>query len=212
MSLLDAEPTSRIEAVYFKIVDRVFQKLRGDNFTVIDRETAEAFSRAWKQQIRRQLGNPLAPTPRAEERRRDLHLSKNRNSLPCSPTLPKRTRNTQGTEEDDDFEDACVDQPLETPEQDSAGVYLSEEEVQYLVGAGRGVLPALDDLTDRDAGDPLDGLVLGSFEKVMRPAETGKRASDGRPACWTLTIRDGVMKVAGREFVFDRIDAEAKEN
>ncbi|KEP66360.1 UNVERIFIED_CONTAM: hypothetical protein HHA_259580 [Hammondia hammondi] len=208
MSLSRTIPASPVEAVYFSIVDCVHRDLEAGNFSTIDEETAAAFVAAWKEGIKSRLANPSPLAARVESRSQRRRTT----SVIHSSDQPVRHSYTALQEDDDDFEDANVDQPTEAALQDSLGVYLSEEEINFLTSEGGRTAPLLDDLTDVDVRDSVQGHIIGTFEKVTRPAETGKRLSGVRPACWTLTLNNGVMKVAGREFAFDRLEAEVKES
>ncbi|PFH37954.1 hypothetical protein BESB_002950 [Besnoitia besnoiti] len=207
MSLSKATPASPVEAVYFGVVDCVFKELQAGGFSIIDKNTAEAFVVAWKEGIKLRLENPSPFSARGETRKqRRLTSSARRSDQSCRrEVLPDQ-------HDDDDFEDANVDQPSEPHLQDSLGINLAEEEIRFLSSAGGRAAPSLEDLTDVDSREIVQGHILGTFEKVTRPAETGKRLSDTRPACWTLTVKNGVMKVSGREFAFDRLEAEVKES
>nr|CEL66915.1 TPA: hypothetical protein BN1204_027200 [Neospora caninum Liverpool] len=207
MSLNRTIPASPVEAVYFGIVDCVHKELEAGSFSVIDEETAAAFVAAWKEGIKSRLENPSPLPARGETRQQRRRTTSVQRS-----EQPFRHSSTASQEDDDDFEDANVDQPSEAALQDSLGVYLSEEEINFLSSERGRAAPLLDDLTDVDVRDSVQGHILGTFEKVTRPAETGKRLSGLRPACWTLTLNNGVMKVAGREFAFDRLEAEVKES
>ncbi|KAL8439269.1 hypothetical protein Efla_007402 [Eimeria flavescens] len=188
MSQQQSDLKPRVQQVCERLIDCFATRLQKDDSLGISEEVKSDFIRA------------AGAEPSADFGSRGGELS------------AERRKPNQAADSDDEFENAQVDSVGLSVESDELGFLLCREEKDFLRENKLEAPPPLGDLTEAPRDRQTRDKLIGTFDKVLRPAEISRGLlTQERTASWSFSLSYGLMNVGGQEFVVDRLHADVRE-
>ncbi|CDJ57454.1 hypothetical protein, conserved [Eimeria maxima] len=224
MMNLPAEGKPQIQLICDRLIDRFAARLKEDSSLDIPLDTQEEFLRIWREGTAERLRNQSSLFPQKEGGVFGLQSD----SSPREEIDDSKKGRINPGESDDEFEDANWDTlGFETSLGDNR-LRVCAEEIKYKEEIKKKekekeidnsmqqnpfspAAPPLDDLTQPIRSEEAADRVIGHVHKISRPADCSRALSSERSLQWSLIIRNGIIKIAGQEFAFGRLDADLKE-